>query len=216
MSRDGAWRRARLQAARLYLCCDRRAEQGDLDAFLDIVLAAGVDLVQLRDKTAPPSAVADAAETFRVCAHRHDALFILNDDPALAAAVGADGVHVGQDDPQPDAARRVVGTEALIGRSTHSPEQVDRALREDCDYFAIGPVQATPTKPGRPGIGLGPVRHAAAVADRPWFVTGAMAPDTAPGVIRAGAHGLVVVRALTEAADPGAAVRALLAVLDGT
>jgi thiamine-phosphate pyrophosphorylase len=215
-TRDGGWRRERLARSRLYLCTDRRAERGDLEPFLDAVLGAGVDIVQLRDKTGGPEELLAAAGVFRAAALRHRALFVVNDDPELAVAVDADGVHVGQDDLSPEAARAIVGRDRLVGRSTHAEAEVDAALDEDCDYFAVGPVHATPTKEGRPPIGLGPLRHAAAVAGgRPWFVTGGMAPDTAPAVLATGARRLVVVRALTGAADPAAATRALRAVLDG-
>jgi thiamine-phosphate pyrophosphorylase len=214
VSRTGAWRRERLARSTLYLCVDRRAGQGDLGTFLDAVLAGGVDMVQLRDKHASPAELRAAAATFRAAADAHGALFVVNDDPALAAAVGADGVHVGQDDPPPDHARAVVGPELLIGRSTHGVDQIDRALGEDCDTFTVGPVSATPTKQGRPGIGLAPVRHAAQVAgSRPWFVSGGMAPATAPAVIAAGGRRLVVVRALTDAPDPRAAAAELTALL---
>lgn len=208
--RDGAWRRARLATSRLYLCTPLR---DDLPAFLDAVLAGGVDIVQLRDKDAPAEEQRAASRAFMEAARRHGALFVVNDDPALAAEVGADGVHVGQDDTDPSAARAVVGPDLLIGRSTHAVEEVDRALAEDCDYFAVGPVSETPTKEGRPGIGLEPVRHAARVADRPWFVTGGMAADTIPAVLAAGADRVVVVRAITAAADPEQATRALRAAL---
>lgn len=214
MSRDGAWRRRRLDDARLYLCVDRRAEQGDLEGLLDGVLAAGVDMVQLRDKAAARHELRAAAAVFRDAADRHGALFVLNDDPALAADVHADGVHVGQEDAPPAEARMVVGADRLVGRSTHCVDQIDRALVEDCDYFSVGPVHATPTKEGRPPIGLGPLRHAAAVAgDRPWFVTGGMAPDTAGAVLATGARRLVAVRAITEAPDPATAAAALAEVL---
>ena len=195
----------------LYLCVDRRA--GDLAAFLDAVLGAGVDLVQLRDKTATPEQIREAAPTFRDAADRHGALFILNDDADLAVEVGADGVHVGQDDQHPSQARGVVGPDAIVGWSTHAIAEVDAALATDCDYFAVGPVHATPTKQGREPIGLDPIRHAAAVGDRPWFVTGAMSTATAGPVLAAGARRLVVVRALTEAADPAAATAELVALL---
>lgn len=215
-ARHGAWRRHRLACARLYLCTDRRAEQGDLETFLDKVLGAGVDIVQLRDKAANPSQLHAAAKVFLQIARRYDALFIVNDDPELAVQVGADGVHVGQEDPSPDQARAVVGTERLVGRSTHTFAQIDRALTEDCEYFAVGPVHATPTKEGRPGIGLEPLRHAAAVAGpRPWFVTGGMSTATAPAVLATGATRLVVVRAITQAQDPAAVARALANLLQG-
>lgn len=211
--RDGHWRRRRLDDAVLYVCEGRRAVQGDLAAWLDAVLAGGADLVQLRDKTAGPEELRAAASTFRKAAERHGALFVLNDDPALAAEVGADGVHVGQEDASPAEARRLVGPDRLVGRSTHTTDQLDRALREDADYFSVGPVHPTPTKQGRPGVGLGPLGHAAAVADRPWFVTGGMAPATAPEALAAGARRLVVVRSVTEADDPEAATREMATLL---
>ena len=210
---NGAQRRARLQDAVLYLCVDRREEQGDLDVFLDAVLGAGVDLVQLRDKTATRDEIRAAAPAFREAADRHGALFILNDDPELAVEVGADGLHVGQDDLHPDEAREIVGDDAILGWSTHATAEIDAALGTGCDYFAVGPMVETPTKQGRPGIGVEPLRYAASVADRPWFVTGAMSVATAPMALAAGATRVVVVRALTQASDPAAVAKELAALL---
>lgn len=208
--RSADWRRERLASARVYLCADRRGgSAGDLAAFLDEVLAGGVDVVQLRDKTATPDEARAAAEVFRRAALAHDALFVVNDDARLAAAVDADGVHVGQDDQPPSEARDIVGAERIVGRSTHATGEIDRALAEDCDYLGVGPVHATPTKEGRAPVGLGPVRHAARASDRPFFVTGGMDAATAPEAIAAGARGIVVVRALTEAPEPGAAAARL-------
>jgi thiamine-phosphate pyrophosphorylase len=206
----GDRRRVRLASARLYLCTPLRP---DLDVFLDAVLSGGVDVVQLRDKQADRAAQRAAAPVFAAAAARHDALFVINDDPDLAAEVGADGIHVGQDDMPPHEVRAIVGPDVLIGRSTHAVAEVDAALGEDCDYFAVGPVEATPTKQGRLGIGLAPLRHAAAVADRPWFVTGGMSPSTVAPVLAAGARRVVVVRALTDAADPRDVARQMVAAL---
>lgn len=214
MTRDGGWRRTRLARSRLYLCTDRRAAQGDLEGFLDAVLGAGVDIVQLRDKDATEGDLGAAATVVRTLAHTHDALFILNDLPGLASAVDADGVHVGQEDPTPAQARTEIGPDRLVGRSTHDPDEVDRAVHEDCDTFTVGPVHATPTKEGRPGVGPELVRYAAGlVTDKPWFVSGGMTTETAPGVLAAGGRRLVVVRAITGAPDPAAAVRELAALL---
>jgi thiamine-phosphate pyrophosphorylase len=206
----GEQRRARLADSVLYLCVDRRAEAGDLETFLDAVLGAGADLVQLRDKTATPEQIMAAAPVFRAAADRHGALFILNDDPRLAVLVDADGVHVGQDDMRPEDARLLVGPDRIVGWSTHAVAEIDDAVQTGCDYFAVGPVHATPTKQGRPAIGLDPIRHAATVADRPWFITGAMSSDTADEVLAAGGRRLVVVRAITQAPDPAAATAALV------
>lgn len=212
-ARDGTWRRGRLAAARLYLCTPLRP---DLDSFLDEVLAAGVDVVQLRDKMASAPVILGAAPAFASAARRHGALFVVNDDPSLAVRAGADGVHVGQDDVSPTAARSIVGDELLVGLSTHSTTEIDAAQPAPIDYFAVGPVSATPTKAGRPGIGLTPLRHAADVGRHPWFVTGGMDADSAPEVMAIGATGVVVVRAITEADDPAAAVRAIVAALSST
>jgi len=207
----GAERRARLAGARLYLCA---AIRGDLAAFLDAVLGAGVDIVQLRDKHAGAAEQLRAAATFRRAADAHGALFILNDRADLASAAGADGVHLGQDDLPPEHARALLGPEAIIGRSTHAPAELRRARDEPVDYLGVGPVEATPTKPGRTGVGLGYVRLAAAEATVPFFLTGGMNDETIPTAAEAGARGFVVVRAITEAQDPSAAVRAIRAAID--
>jgi thiamine-phosphate pyrophosphorylase len=210
VSRDGGWRRSTHRYRRAWASRDRRADRGDLDRFLNAVLAAGIDIVQLRDKDASPDELRAAAAVFRAAALSHDALFILNDDPRLAAEVAADGVHVGQDDPTPEQAREAVGLDRLVGRSTHTLDQQLRALAEDCDTFTVGPVHPTPTKEGRPGIGLDPVRHAAGLGTaKPWFCSGGMTLEVAPDVLAAGARGLVVVRAITEAPDPAEATAAL-------
>jgi len=205
----GDARRARLKRARLYLVCGAR---GDLRAFLDAALRGGVDVVQLREKdpAVTDEEILATARTFRAVADAHGALFVLNDRPELAAAAGADGVHVGQDDMPVAEARALVGEDALIGRSTHSSEQVEDAAVADVDYFAVGPVHATPTKPGRPAVGLELVRHAAGAPRAvPWFAIGGIDATTVGDVVAAGASRIVVVRALTEAADPETTARAL-------
>ena len=171
-----------------------------------------MDIVQLRDKSASGEELLDAAKTFRACADEAGALFVLNDRPDLAVAVGADGVHVGQDDMHPARARDAVGGELIIGRSTHSAAQVDAAT--GVDYIAVGPVHSTPTKPGRPAAGLQPVRHAAAHARVPWFAIGGLDAGNVGEAISAGARRAVVVRAITEASDPYEAARALRDALD--
>jgi thiamine-phosphate pyrophosphorylase len=195
-------RRERLRAAHLYLVCDALPE-----AFLDQALGAGVEIVQLRIKHAPDEAILRAAETFaRLCAD-HGALFILNDRPDLVAEVGADGAHVGQDDASVASARTLIGDERLIGLSTHTPAQVDAAA--GVDYIGVGPVHATPTKPGRPAVGLELVRYAAAHAQVPFFAIGGINAGNAASVRAAGGRRIAVVRALTEAEDPARAAREL-------
>jgi thiamine-phosphate pyrophosphorylase len=208
-------RRERLAAARLYFVCDRAPGGRRLDDVLAPALAGGVDVFQLRDKRAADPELVEAAERARALCDAADALFLLNDRPDLAAAVGADGVHVGQDDEPVALARAAVGTEYLVGLSTHSEGQADAAEALDVDYIAVGPVHATPTKEGRPAIGLAPVRHAAATVQRPWFAIGGIDARNAREVVEAGASRIVVVRAIAEAEDPEAAAHALRAAVEG-
>ena len=206
----GAWRRERLARSRLYVVTDARRERGDLADFLEEILSAGVDLVQLREKDAEAGDLLRWAEVFREAASRHGALFLVNDRPDVALAAGADGVHLGQNDLPPAVARRILGPDALVGLSCHSPEDHDLAPPE-ADYLTAGPIWETPTKPGRPGTGLELVRRAARTLDRPWFAIGGIVPGNVAEVVAAGARRVVVVRAVTEAPDPAGAVRALLA-----
>jgi thiamine-phosphate pyrophosphorylase len=192
-----ATRRERLSEARLYLVCDEQP-----DAFLEAAIRGGVDVVQLRMKDTPDARVVAVAERFaRVCGAL-GALFILNDRPDLAARIDADGVHVGQDDMTVADARGCVDRDRLVGLSTHSPEQVERAAACGVDYIGVGPVYATPTKPGRAAVGLELVRYAAAHATVPWFAIGGVDPDSVRAVAGAGARRVAVVRALSEAPDP--------------
>jgi len=202
-----AERRERLAAARLYVVTGVRP---DLPEFLEAILGAGVDVVQLREKEAEAGDLLRWGKTFREAADRHGALFIVNDRPAVAYAVDADGVHLGQNDLPPRVARAILGEDAIIGLSTHSPEQWDAAASE-ADYLCIGPVWETPTKRGRPAAGLDAVRHAAKSGEtRPWFAIGGISEENLPEVLDAGATRIVVVRAVTTAADPAASVRTLV------
>ncbi|HJV09821.1 MAG TPA: thiamine phosphate synthase, partial [Acidimicrobiales bacterium] len=114
----------------------------------------------------------------------------------------------------PALARRIMGAGAIVGLSTHAPAELDAAAAEPADYVSTGPVEPTPTKPGRPGTGLDYLRYAAGVATRPWFVTGGVTPETVGPMLDAGARRFVVVRWLTESTDPAKAARALREVID--
>jgi len=201
--------RNRLSHARLYLVSGEAS-----DEFLTAALRGGVDIVQLRMKGSSDAEIVTVARRFaRACA-AHDAVFILNDRPDLVAAAGADGVHVGQDDTPTAQARRIVGPERLVGLSTHTPAQIDAADGDGdgdggVDYIGVGPVHATPTKPGRPAVGLELVRYAAGHAAVPFFAIGGIDPGNLASVRAAGARRVAVVRALTEAADPERAARDL-------
>jgi thiamine-phosphate pyrophosphorylase len=202
----------RLEAARLYLVCGARPGGRAAEDVVAAALAGGVDMVQLRDKDADDDAVLRAAEPLARRCGQAGALFVVNDRPDLAVAAGADGVHLGQDDMPVAQARAVVGPGRLIGRSTHSRAQVDAA--EGVDYIAVGPIHATPTKPGRPAVGLDPVRHAAAHAPVPFFAIGGLGAGNVGEAIGAGARRIVVVRAIAEAEDPEVAARQLRRALD--
>ena len=200
-----------LASRRLYLCTPDRA---DLESFLAACIRGGVDIVQLRDKELDARRTLErGGVALRVCRDL-DVPFILNDRPDLALELGADGVHVGQDDAPPALCRRLLGDAAIVGYSTHAPTELDAAAHEPVDYLSAGPVVATPTKPGRAGTGLDYVRYAAAHATHPWFVTGGATPETIGELAGAGARQFVVVRWLTEAPDPEAAARALRQAID--
>ena len=207
--RTGEWRRERLRRSRLYVVTGARQDRGDLESFLEVILAAGVDIVQLREKEAEAGDVLRWAAAFRSAAIRHHALFVVNDRPDVAVACGADGVHLGQSDLPVGWTRGFVGRDVLIGLSTHDEVQLDGAPPE-ADYVCAGPVHETPTKPGRQATGVSLVRHAAETERRPWFAIGGISIETLPDVVAAGARRIVVVRAVTEADDPAAAVRSLL------
>jgi thiamine-phosphate pyrophosphorylase len=206
-------RRERLRRARLYFVTDVRP---GLEELLAAALAGGVDMVQLRDKSASDDELVGAAATFRRLCAGHGALFWLNDRPDLVAACGADGVHVGQDDMPVAEARRVAGEGVLVGLSTHSRAQLDAAVAAgEADQLSVGPVWETPTKEGRPAAGLDYVRYAARVAGaRPWFAIGGIDLGNVRQVIAAGASRVVVVRAIRDAGDPRAAAAALRAALE--
>jgi thiamine-phosphate pyrophosphorylase len=172
-------------------------------------LEAGVRLVQYRAKEGDDRGRWAEARSLRQLCARHGALFIVNDRIDLALAVDADGVHLGQDDLPPALARRLLGPDRLIGRSTHGIEQLQQAVRDGCDYVGVGPVNATPTKPGRQPVGLDYVRQAAAEAPIPWYAIGGIEAATLAPVLEAGATRVAVVRAITDAPDPGAAARLL-------
>jgi thiamine-phosphate pyrophosphorylase len=204
---------ARVAGRRLYLCS---ADRPDLGAFLAACIQGGVDIVQLRDKHLDARAiVARGRLAARVCAD-HGVPFILNDRPDLALDVGADGVHVGQGDATPALARRILGPAGVVGLSTHAPSELDASGSEPVDYVSAGPVEATPTKPGRPGTGTGYITYAVGRSTRPVFVTGGVTPDTVAPLAAAGARCFVVVRFLTESDNPRASARTLRDAIEAT
>ena len=217
--RGGDGRRALLRDCHLYLIT---SPVDNLEAVVGAALEAGVRIVQYRAKEGTGTAHAPIddrqrlaeAHCLRQLCHQHGALFLVNDRIDLALAVDADGVHLGQGDLPTAVARRLLGAERLIGRSTHCLDHLRQAVAEGCDYVGVGPVNATPTKPGRAPVGLDYVSLAAAESPIPCFAIGGIDAGSLPAVLGAGADRVAVVRAITAACDPHGAAAELLALLE--
>jgi thiamine-phosphate pyrophosphorylase len=200
-----------LNQRHLYLCVPHREDLAD---FVLAVLRGGVDVVQLREKDLDDETrVADARLMIPIC-RDFGVPFIMNDSPELALAVGADGVHVGQEDVSVACCRELLGAEAIVGLSTHSTLEFDGALNQSATYYSAGPIIATPTKPGRSGTGVSYAVASQARSDRPVFVTGGVNAENVAALVAAGLRHFVVVRALTEARDPESAARVIREALD--
>ena len=194
--------------ARLYHVAPATLPGGDLADLIPELADAGVDLIQLREKHMEAGDIIRVGSRLLEVCRGAGVPFVLNDRPDVALALGADGVHVGQNDLPAEFARRMIGEAGILGLSTHAPGEVDHALDHAhlLDYFVVGPVHETPTKPGRPAAGLELVRYAAAQdTTLPWFAIGGIDRYNLAEVIEAGARRIVVVRAITEAPDPPAA-----------
>ena len=209
----------RLDHARLYLCTDARTRQGDFVDFLHAAFSGGVDIIQLRDKNIEAAQELELLETLRAVAERHGRLWAVNDRADISMLSEAPVLHIGQLDLPLASARRLVDPATSIGLSSHSPEQIDAALAANgLDYFCVGPVWATPTKPGRTAVGLELVSYAAKLvrtggSTLPWFAIGGIDLGNITRVVDAGASRVVVVRAITDADDPAEAARSILAAL---
>jgi thiamine-phosphate pyrophosphorylase len=190
--------------SRLYLITGVRP---DLHELVEAAVSGGVDIVQIREKELPEAELLRVLQEMRALTRRLEVSLVVNDRPDLAVLAEADYVHVGQDDLPVEAARRF-GLQ--VGQSTHAPGELDAT---DADYAGIGPVFETPTKEGRPAVGLEYVRYAAAHARVPWFAIGGIDETNVRDVVAAGAERIAVVRAITEAPDPEHAAAALRAAL---
>jgi thiamine-phosphate pyrophosphorylase len=206
-------RRARFAAVHLYLVGPLASNGRALTEIAAEAIAGGVDAIQLRDKTASDDELVAGLRALRPLCDRTGTLLLLNDRPDLAAAGGADGVHVGQDDVSVAEARAIVGDDRLIGLSTHSPVQVDAAVDAGVDHIGVGPINATPTKQGVAGVGVDLVRHAA-TGPLPFVAIGGIDRSNVAAPLRAGARRVAVVRAIVDAADPRAAAHELRAAVD--
>jgi thiamine-phosphate pyrophosphorylase len=204
-----------VKSARLYLVAPSGFAGGRLASFVSDLVAAGVDIVQLREKEMEAGDVLRVGAPVAAACTEAGIPFIVNDRPDVALALGADGVHLGQNDIPVWVARRIL-PEALVGRSTHTTKQIDDVVEsvDAIDYLAVGPIYETPTKEGRPAVGHHLIRYAAGRADIPWFAIGGIDEVNIDAVMEAGARRIVVVRAITEARDPVDAAARLRAKLD--
>jgi thiamine-phosphate pyrophosphorylase len=207
-------RRRRLSACRLYLVCGASPAAGALTDLLSAAIAGGVDIFQLREKHLPDSELVAAAIAAKAVCERLGALFVLNDRPDLALEVGADGVHVGQEDMPVGEVRELVGPDMLVGLSTHAPAEIDAVEPTLVDYIGVGPVHATPTKLDRAAVGLELVRYAASHARVPFFAIGGLDVGNVADTVDAGASRVCVLRAIADAADPERGAQALRERLD--
>ena len=207
-------RRARLAAARLYLVCDPSPGGRELPDLVHEAVAGGVDIVQLREKLLPDDELLAIAHASSALTRQLGTLLIVNDRPWVAEKAGADGVHVGQDDMPVAQVREIVGPGMLIGLSTHSPEQIDAVDANLVDYIGVGPIHETPTKPGRPAVGLELIRYAAANATVPFFAIGGLDAGNLSEALDAGVSRVCVLRAIAAAEDPQRAARELRDALD--
>jgi thiamine-phosphate pyrophosphorylase len=196
----------------LYLCTPIRE---DLVEFVTACVAGGVGVVQLRDRDHDDRELLVAAERLAAACRDLGVPFIVNDRCDVALAAGADGVHVGQDDLPVGRCRALLGDDAVVGLSTHAPSELEDGIGEAVTYLSAGPVEATPTKPGRLGTGVDYAASAARRATVPVYVTGGVTTATIPGLVAAGLRHFVVVRALTASLDPRGAARALAEAIEG-
>jgi thiamine-phosphate pyrophosphorylase len=201
----------KLRQARLYLVT---MPSENLLEKVETALEGGLTLVQYRDKEREDRDRLEMAAALCNLCHKYNALFLVNDRPDIALAVGADGVHVGQHDLPVKAARAILGRDYIIGQSTTNPAELQLALDADADYIGVGPVYATPTKPGKAAAGLEYVDYVAKQVSIPWFAIGGIDGENLPEVIRAGASRVAVVRSLMQAQQPKLVVQHMLSLLE--
>ncbi len=195
---------------RLYVIIDKQAVKGrDLVYAAKEAMDGGADVIQLRDKESDPADVVEAGRAMRKAIGKDKALFIINDSPDIALAVDADGVHLGQEDMPAIGARSILGRSKIIGLSTHSAEQAAAAQNSGADYIGVGPVFATPTKPGYKAVGLDLIRKVNKIRGLPFVVIGGIDESNIDEVIAAGALRIAVVRAVCGADDIRAAAKIL-------
>jgi thiamine-phosphate pyrophosphorylase len=205
--------RADISGARLYAILDLGyVEVADASRVTKALLEGGAGVLQLRGKGKSQEVIEAVARELIPLCRAAGVPFVLNDYPALAARLGADGVHIGQDDGSLEAARKQVGPNLLIGRSTHSLEQAEGALKEGFDYIGFGPLFPTPTKLGRPGIGLENIKamESRVGSSIPAFCIGGIKRENLREVMSAGAKRVVIVSDLLTAEDVASATREVI------
>jgi thiamine-phosphate pyrophosphorylase len=193
-----------LSQARLYGILDLGYVSAEAAPYTaELLLKSGVDILQLRAKDSTPTEVETLGRQVLPLAREAGVPFIINDFPAVVASIGADGVHVGQDDMSIADTRKIIGSNKIVGKSTHSLEQAIAAQAEGADYIGFGPLFATPTKPGRPAIGTGDVAAAhEQVREIPIFCIGGVKLENLPALVEAGARRVVIVSGILQADDP--------------
>lgn len=212
------WREKVFKNFRLYAVTDLHEEGAGVLEKIEAAYRGGADIVQLRSKTLSDAALIRLGLRIREIAAKRRKIFFVNDRVDLALATGADGVHLGQGDMPVPVARKILrpaGRKVWIGKSTHSLEQALTAVTEGADYIGVGPVLATPTKPGRRSVGLALVRRIASKVRIPWVAIGGIDRTNLGEVIEAGASRVAVVRAVFAAADPGQAANELKSQMEG-
>jgi thiamine-phosphate pyrophosphorylase len=202
-------------APRLYVVLDRTASCGrDLDEILAAALDGGAEMIQLREKTLPSGSVLPLAERLRRRCAAARVPFVVNDRVDLAVAVDADGVHVGQDDLPPAAARKILPAGRILGVSTHSVEQARAAQASGADYVAVGSMYPTATKPEFLLVGPALAREVRPLVRVPLVGIGGITPDNVAAVIEAGCDGVAVISAVCAASDPAKAARRFVDAID--
>ena len=205
-----------LASCRLYGIVDMGYTKPDqVEARTHALIDGGVRIIQLRAKGVDLAQVKAWAVAMQSICRDRGAIFVLNDYPEMAAEIGADAVHVGQDGGSLADVRRVVGEGVIVGRSTHSLEQAMLARQEGADYIGFGPLFPTGTKPGRPSIGLGDIAAAQeAAGDMPLFCIGGINATTLPEVLQAGARRVVIVSWLLQQEDIAGTAQAVIRQLE--
>lgn len=209
-----AGRAERLAQSRLYLLVTDRLCPGGMGETIDSAIAGGVDVVQLREKNLPERRLLELARYVRDWTAEREVLFIMNDRPDIAALVHADGLHLGQDDLSVDDARRIVGSEMLIGVSTHHIDQARQAVLDGADYLGVGPCFPSQTKSFEDFPGMEYVRQVAAEIRLPWFAIGGISRETLPALLAAGGRRAAVSNAICAAESPADAAQELRTILD--